>query len=129
MNDKQGELFTPVIGLGQYREVIAHAPMVRNVDPVTSRQAAKNARLRVGSQQWQVLAAYGNCVDMTADEAGQVTLLANKPGCCYWHRVSDLLKHGYLVDTGAQRVARSGELQRVNRITDTGRARLATYGI
>ena len=129
MSSTQPELFSPVIGLGAYREVIAPAPMVRQTDPETSRTAAKNARVRVGSQQWQLLAAYGQHVDLTADEAGVITQLASKPGCCYWHRVSDLLKHGYLETTGAQRVARSGELQRVNRITDKGRARLAAHGV
>ena len=125
----QPALFEPVIGLAGYREVIAVAPMVRRPDPETSHKAAKSARVRVGSQQWQLLAAYGQAVDMTADEAGVATGLASKPGCCYWHRVSDLLKHGYIEPTGEQRVARSGELQRVNRITETGRARLATRGI
>ena len=122
-------MFAPVIGLGSYREVIAPTAMVRTTDPDTSRKAAKNAQVRVGSQQWQLLQAYGKNVDMTADEAGIVTGLANKPGCCYWHRVSDLLKHGYIETTGTQRVARSGELQRVNRITDAGRAKLAHNGI
>ena len=122
-------MFAPVIGLGSYREVIAPTAMVRTTDPDTSRKAAKNAQVRVGSQQWQLLQAYGKNVDMTADEAGIVTGLANKPGCCYWHRVSDLLKHGYIETTGTQRVARSGELQRVNRITDAGRAKLANNGI
>lgn len=122
MNNEQQELFTPVVGLGAYREVIAPTAMVRTTDPDTSRKAAKNVKVRVGSQQWQLLDAYSKRVDMTADEAGIATGLANKPGCCYWHRVSDLLKHGYIENTGAQRVARSGELQRVNRITDKGRA-------
>ena len=122
-------MFAPVIGLGSYREVIAPTAMVRTTDPDTSRKAAKNAQVRVGSQQWQLLQAYGKNVDMTADEAGIVTGLANKPGCCYWHRVSDLLKHGYIETTGTQRVARSGELQRVNRITDAGRAKLANNGV
>jgi hypothetical protein len=125
----QLELFTSVVSLAGYREVIAVAPMVRNVDPETSHKAAKSARVRVGSQQWQLLTAYGDAVDMTADEAGVATGLAFKPGCCFWHRVSDLLKHGYIEPTGAQRVARSGELQRVNRITETGRAKLAARGV
>jgi hypothetical protein len=125
----QPQLFEPVISLGGYREVIAPTPMVRKQDPGTSHKAARNARPRTGSQQWLLLAAYGEAVDMTADEAGVATGLADKPGCCYWHRVSDLLRHGYIEATGKHRVARSGELQRVNRITESGRARLATRGI
>ena len=125
----QPQLFEPVISLSGYREVIAPTPMVRKQDTATSHKAAKSARPRTGSQQWQLLAAYGQHVDLTADEAGVVTGLADKPGCCYWHRVSDLLKHGYIEATGEHRTARSGELQRVNRITETGRARLASRGI
>ena len=129
VNGQQMELFTSRVTLEGYKECTLVTPMVRHVDPETSHKAAKSARVRVGSQQWQLLAAYGQAVDMTADEAGVATGLASKPGCCYWHRVSDLLKHGYIEPTGEQRVARSGELQRVNRITETGRARLATRGI
>ena len=125
----QPQLFEPIISLAGYREVIAPTPMVRKPDPATSHKAAKSARPRTGSQQWQLLAAYGQAVDLTADEAGVVTGLADKPGCCYWHRVSDLLKHGYIEATGEHRVARSGELQRVNRITESRRARLASRGI
>lgn len=127
--NQQPALFDAVIGLAGYREVIAVAPMVRKTDVDTSHKAAKSARMRVGSQQWQLLAAYGAHTDLTADEAGLVTGLANKPGCCYWHRVSDLLRHGYIEATGEQRVARSGELQRVNRITISGQAKLDSRGI
>jgi hypothetical protein len=129
IDGQQLEMFVSSVTLEGYKECTLLTPMVRNTDPDTSHKAAKSARVRVGSQQWQLLAAYGQAVDMTADEAGVATGLANKPGCCYWHRVSDLLKFGYLEPTGEQRVARSGELQRVNRITETGRARLASRGV
>ena len=98
----------------------------RQSDPETSHIAVKNVRKRAGSQQWQVLQAYAQNVDLTADEAGVITGLANKVGCCYWHRVSELLKQGLLETTDSKRRALSGEMQRVNRITDKGRA---AYGI
>ena len=124
MNNQQGELFTPVIGLGAYRELIAPIVQPRQTDPETSHAAVKNVRKRAGSQQWQVLQAYAQHVNLTADEVGVITGLANKVGCCYWHRVSELLKQGLLETTELKRLARSGELQRVNRITSQGRAAL-----
>ena len=126
MNHQQPEMFMPSVGLGAYRELIAPIVQPRRTDPETSHTAVKNVRKRAGSQQWQVLQAYAQNVDLTADEAGVITGLANKVGCCYWHRVSELLKQGLLETTDLKRVARSGELQRVNRITDKGRA---AYGI
>ena len=124
MNNQQGELFTPVIGLGAYRELIAPIVQPRQTDPETSHAAVKNVRKRAGSQQWQVLNAYAQHVNLTADEVGVITGLANKVGCCYWHRVSELLKQGLLETTELKRLARSGEMQRVNRITNQGRAAL-----
>ncbi len=126
MNHQQPEMFMPSVGLGAYRELIAPIVQPRRTDPETSHTAVKNVRKRAGSQQWQVLQAYAQNVDLTADEAGVITGLANKVGCCYWHRVSELLKQGLLETTDLKRVARSGELQRVNRITDKGRA---AYGL
>ncbi len=126
MNHQQPEMFMPSVGLGAYRELIAPIVQPRRTDPETSHTAVKNVRKRAGSQQWQVLQAYAQNVDLTADEAGVITGLANKVGCCYWHRVSELLKQGLLETTDLKRVARSGELQRVNRITDKGRA---AYGV
>lgn len=126
MNNQQQELFVQVIGLGGQRELIAPIVNPRTTDPETSHIAVKNVRKRAGSQQWQVLGAYVQHVELTADEVGVITGLANKVGCCYWHRVSELIKQGLVEPTDEKRIARSGELQRVNRITDKGRA---AYGV
>ena len=127
--DTQFELFQPSRGLGGYRENVKPLPMVRNTDPVTSHKAAKSALPRTSSQEIRLLSAYRSHRDMTADEAGVATGLSEKAGCCYWHRVSDLIKEGYIEPTGETRPARSGEQQRVNRITQSGRDLLQKLGI
>jgi hypothetical protein len=72
---------------------------------------------------------YRSHVDLTAEEAGIKTGLADKPGCCYWHRVSDLVKDAMIEPTGQTRIARSGEQQRVNRITPAGIELLRKLGL
>lgn len=125
----QEELFHPSIGLGGYRELAKVFPMVRKSDPSTSHAAAKSAKPRTTSQRIRLLSTYRSHVDLTAEEAGIASGLAYKPGCCYWHRVSDLVKDGMIEPTGQTRIAQSGEQQRVNRITSAGTALLKQLGI
>lgn len=127
--DTQFQLFQPINGLGGYRETVKPLPMVRNTDPVTSHKAAKSALPRTSSQKIRLLSVYRSHRDMTADEAGIATGLSEKAGCCYWHRVSDLIKEGLIEATGETRLARSGEQQRVNRITESGRELLKRLGL
>mgnify|MGYP003639790797 FL=1 len=127
--DTQFQLFQPINGLGGYRETVKPLPMVRNTDPVTSHKAAKSALPRTSSQKIRLLSVYRSHRDMTADEAGIATGLSEKAGCCYWHRVSDLIKEGLIEPTGETRLARSGEQQRVNRITESGRELLKRLGL
>jgi hypothetical protein len=127
--DTQFQLFQPINGLGGYRETVKPLPMVRNTDPVTSHKAAKSALPRTSSQKIRLLSAYRSHRDMSADEAGIATGLSEKAGCCYWHRVSDLIKEGLIEPTGETRLARSGEQQRVNRITESGRELLKRLGL
>jgi hypothetical protein len=103
--------------------------MVRNSDPATSHAAAKSAKPRTTSQRIKLLKTYRSHVDLTADEAGIASGLADKPGCCYWHRVSDLIKDNMIQPTGQTRIAQSGEQQRVNRITSAGIALLTQLGL
>ena len=98
---------------------------VRTSDPATSHAAAKRARPRAGSQKAVLLAVFAANGDLTAYEAGQLSGLARKPGCCYWHRVGDLARDGLLEDTGLTRIVATGEGQRVYRITAAGMAALA----
>jgi hypothetical protein len=127
--DTQFQLFQPINGLGGYRETVKPLPMVRNTDPVTSHKAANSALPRTSSQKIRLLSAYRSHRDMSADEAGIATGLSEKAGCCYWHRVSDLIKEGLIEPTGETRLARSGEQQRVNRITESGRELLKRLGL
>ena len=127
--DTQFQLFQPINGLGGYRETVKPLPMVRNTDPLTSHKAAKSALPRTSSQKIRLLSVYRSHRDMTADEAGIATGLSEKAGCCYWHRVSDLIKEGLIEPTGETRLARSGEQQRVNRITESGRELLKRLGL
>lgn len=127
--DTQLQLFTPINSLGGYREQIKAHPMVRKSDPKTSHKAAKSALPRTSSQKIRLLSAFRSRRDMTADEAGVATGLAEKAGCCYWHRVSDLNKEGFIELTGETRPARSGEHQRIYRITESGRELLKALGL
>lgn len=127
--DTQFQLFQPINGLGGYRETVKPLPMVRNTDPMTSHKAAKSALPRTSSQKIRLLSVYRSHRDMAADEAGIATGLSEKAGCCYWHRVSDLIKEGLIEPTGETRLARSGEQQRVNRITESGRELLKRLGL
>lgn len=101
-------------------------PLFRAADPETSRQGAKDVRVRQGTQIARLLHTYAmHPSGLTNEEAGFHSGLAAKPGCCYWHRCSDLLAAGLVEDTGLTREATTGSLQRVLRITDAG---WDTYG-
>lgn len=102
--------------------VFRYPPLARTSDPATSHAAAKRARPRAGSQKAVLLAVFAANSDLTAYEAGQLSGLARKPGCCYWHRVGDLARDGLLEDTGLTRIVATGEGQRVYRITAAGMA-------
>lgn len=97
---------------------------VRRTDPGTSAKGAEAVRLRAGTQRARLLAVYpDDGTGLTSHEAGERSGLAAIPGCCYWHRVSDLVAGGWLEPTGEERVsAATGSPQAVHRLTDRGRA-------
>jgi hypothetical protein len=95
-------------------------PLFRNTDPDTSREGAKQVKPRRGSQQWVLLQAFAEAVDLTDEEAGERTGLAHKPKCCYWKRCSELRHAGLIVDTGERRDSSAGSPQMVCRITPAG---------
>lgn len=97
----------------------------RNTDPGTSRAAGVSVRIRAGSQRHSVLLAFALGGDLTAEDAGRLSGLDQKPGCCYWKRVSELLAGGFLEETGEQRKSRAGENQRVLRIFACGKDEIA----
>jgi hypothetical protein len=101
-------------------------PTARTTDPETSHKAAASARLRAGSHRAQILAAFTAPETMatgrTSWEVGHASGLANKPGCSYWTRVSELARSGLIEFTGETRTVDTGEQQRVYRITPAGLA-------
>lgn len=99
-------------------------PTARNTDPATSHKAAASARMRAGSHRHQLLAAFTTpeAIDngRTSWEVGHASGLANKPGCSYWTRVSELARDGLIEYTGENRTVETGEDQRCYRITRQG---------
>jgi hypothetical protein len=92
----------------------AHA---RRSDPATSHQGAIDVTPRLGGQRKLLFEAYeASPTPMTSWEAGQATGLAAKPGCCYWHRVGDLVELGLLEPTGVERMMPTGSLQAEYRV-------------
>lgn len=95
----------------------------RRDDPDTSKEAAKS--LRTGSQKHALLVQYALAPDgLTDDEAADRAGLLAKPGCCWWHRSSDLRDDGYIEDIGVRVSPLTGEDRMVCRITDRGREAL-----
>ena len=102
----------------------------RHTDPATSHKAAKAVKVRAGSQQAALLSAYADAGDygLTNDDAGVVTGLAYRPGCCYWKRCGELLAAGFIAATDDTRTSRAGEAQRVCVITRAGLAAFDDMG-
>jgi len=106
-------------------------PAARSTDPATSHKAARSARVRAGSQCARLLAAYADAGDygLTNDEAGVITGLAARPGCCYWKRCGELKDDfRYTRATDETRTSRAGESQRVCVITRAGLEALDNMG-
>lgn len=98
----------------------------RKTDPHTSHAAAQSIVIRAGSQRAQLLQAYrdAGASGLTDDEAGVITGLAYKIGCCWWKRCSELRQAGYIQPTSQTRASRAGEAQQVCVITDEGKKKL-----
>jgi len=94
----------------------------RTTDPVTSHIAGNSAAIRSGSQRAQLLKAFqdAGADGLTDDQAGVITGLADKVGCCYWKRCSELRQAGYIRPTERTRTSRAGEQQAVSVITQSG---------
>ena len=83
---------------------------------------SKELRVRAGSQRWNLLRQYVEHGPLTNEQAGDLAGLSEKKGCCYWKRCGELLEAGYIEATGDERRSQAGEMQRVCRVTDKGRA-------
>ncbi len=106
---------------------------VRKTDPQTSRDAGtavverEGVRLTLGSHRVLLLKEYASGKEMADWEAAELCGLS-RPGVCYWHRVGDLLKAGYLSDTGQTRVhPDTGKARRVLVITEAGREAIKPF--
>jgi len=93
---------------------------IRKTDPKTSKDGAKSVKVRAGSQRALLFSQYCMCADLTDDQAGRLSGLSKSPKCGYWKRCSELRQAGYIKPTGETRLAGSGALQAVCKITDAG---------
>ena len=96
---------------------------VRANDPTTSTKAAATIWVRAGSQRELLLSKYAGA-DMTDEEAGHASGLAQQTKCCYWKRCSELRANGYIVITGTTRIGSAGSSMMVCAITPEGLAAL-----
>lgn len=104
--------------------------LARSRDPHTSTKAAvdvsdRAANWRPDSQNTSVLLAFAQAgaEGLTARQAGEVTGLTRFPDCCWWHRVSDNKKLGFIESSGQERQSATTKLDReVLVITAQGRA-------
>jgi hypothetical protein len=92
----------------------------RSVELPIHGEVSDDLRIRSGSQRWELLKQYVEHGPLTNEQAGDLSGLSGKKSCCYWKRCSELLKHGYLEDTGTEIVSQVGEMQRVCRVTSKG---------
>lgn len=99
-------------------------------DPRTSKRAAvdvsdRAANWRPDSQNTSVLLAFAQAgaEGLTARQAGEATGLTRFPDCCWWHRVSDNKKFGFIESSGQERQSATTKLDReVLVITSEGAA-------
>lgn len=99
----------------------------RTTDPATSHAAAREIKVKAGSQRAHLLRAF-NAISqytdkgLTDEEAAQIAVHVSM-GSEYSKRCSELREAGYIEPTGETRANGSSGLQRiVSRITDKGRA-------
>lgn len=102
--------------------------LARMDDPGTSKRAAidvsdRAANWRPDSQNTSVLLAFARAGSegLTARQAGEATGLTRFPDCCWWHRVSDNKKLGFITPSGQERQSATTKLDReVLVVTDRG---------
>lgn len=108
-----------------YSETMTDMPLFaaaeRKVELPIRCAVSQELRVRAGSQRWELLRQYVEHGPLTNEQAGDLSGLSEKKGCCYWKRCGELLDYGYLEDTGEERRSQAGEMQRVCRATAKGR--------
>jgi hypothetical protein len=96
----------------------------RRDDPGTSAAGAESVSLRATGQKAMLLIEYYKAGEpLTDEEAAREAGLLDRPGCCWWHRSTDLRKDGLIRDAGTTKKSfRTGEERMVCEITDAGRS-------
>lgn len=89
-------------------------------DHDTSKAGAKSVAMRSGSQKALLLNVYANSAVLTDDEAADRAGLLVKPGCCWWHRCSDLRKEGLIAQVTTKTSQLTGEERMACVITEAG---------
>lgn len=90
----------------------------RATDPDTSAAAARDVKVRAGTQMARLLAAYATRDALTDHEAALAADLAHTG---YWKRCADLRDAGLIEDTGDRVMGHQGSHVMTCRITDKGR--------
>ena len=96
-----------------------HEP-VRNNDPKTSHQGARDVKMRANGQKVKLLVAYGSGQEMNPYHAAVEAGIDTTRGACYWRRCTDLEQTGLIEKTGRQSMGNAGSLRDNYRITDRG---------
>lgn len=97
-------------------------PPVRPSDPLTSFLGSKSIKYRATSQKAKLLITYLDVEGLTDDEAAEACGLFQRPGCCWWHRCSDLRAEGMIAPTGSTKQSpHTGEERMICVVTDHGR--------
>src|SRR5690349_11325025 len=94
----------------------------RTTDPDTSHAAAREIRVKAGSQRAWLLTAFNRDIGLTDEEAMYETLGAVKPVSEYAKRCSELREGGFIEPTGETRPGSAGVERIVSRITAKGMA-------
>lgn len=103
--------------------------LAKNNDTGGSKAGAASVSMRSGTQKALLLEQYATRTEgLTDDEAANLAGLLVKPGCCWWHRCSDLRHDGLIVATGMRESALTKEQRMTCVITDTGKQLLERMG-
>lgn len=99
-------------------DLFATIPSARDSDVLTSHKGADDIKPRRRTQAGRLYDAFVGAGPngLTSYEAAEIAGLLT-PGCCFWHRVTDLAKLGMVVKTGELRMTPTGSEQTVYRVS------------
>lgn len=93
----------------------------RRTDPGTSHEAAKEIRVKAGSQRAMLLYSFFKFPEGITDEQAMACALYVRETSEFAKRCSELREGGYIEPTGETREGASGHQRIVSRITEKGR--------